>query len=61
MLSKRIISALNALLLMIFMSAPSLGLTFDDLNSPRPAANRMGVGQNPEKPFEEIKTNKNTV
>lgn len=61
MLSKRIISALNALLLMIFMSAPTLGLTFDDLNSPRPAANRMGVGQNPEKPFEEIKTNKNTV
>ncbi len=61
MLSKRIISALNALLLMIFMSAPSLGLTFDDLNSPRPAANRMGIGQNPEKPFEEIKTNKNTV
>lgn len=61
MLSKRIISALNALLLMIFMSAPSLGFTFDDLNSPRPAANRMGIGQNPEKPFEEIKTNKNTV
>lgn len=61
MLSKRIISALNALLLMIFMSAPSLGLTLDDLNSPRPAANRMGIGQNPEKPFEEIKTNKNTV
>ena len=61
MLSKRIISALNALLLMIFMSTPSLGLTLDDLNSPRPAANRMGIGQNPEKPFEEIKTNKNTV
>lgn len=61
MLSKRIISALNALLLMILMSAPSLGLTLDDLNSPRPAANRMGIGQNPEKPFEEIKTNKNTV
>ena len=35
---------------------PSQSLTLESLNYPMPPANRLGVGQNPEAPFSEVKT-----
>ena len=46
------------ILLALFLMAilPSHSLTLESLNYPMPPANRLGVGQNPEAPFSEVKT-----
>ena len=43
--------------LYFLISSPCcFSLTLENLNYPMPPANRMGVGQNPEAPFSEVKT-----
>ena len=46
------------ILLVLFSMAilPSHSLMLESLNYPMPPANRLGVGQNPEAPFSEVKT-----
>lgn len=39
-----------------FLSSGAHALTLESLKYPMPPANRMGVGQNPEAPFSEVKT-----
>ena len=39
-----------------FLTSPVVSITLEELNYPMPPANRLGVGQNPEAPFKEVKT-----
>ena len=39
-----------------FLTSPVFSIPLEELNYPMPPANRLGVGQNPEAPFREVKT-----
>lgn len=54
MLKNKLIISLTAFLFLY--NNCSLAQTLESLNYPMPPANRMGVGQNPEAPFSEVKT-----
>lgn len=47
---------LNIFLCFSLISPSVSAMTLEGLNYPMPPANRMGVGQNPEAPFSEVKT-----